>query len=59
MFCPFIQGECREDCTFRRNPRAMSMSMKEKISSCTLTILADELDYYVQLRTIQEEDHNS
>ena len=59
MFCPFVQGECREDCTFRHVPRAQSGSMMNRVSSCSLAILADQLDYYVQLKIKDEEDHSS
>ncbi len=59
MFCPFIQGECREDCAFRHLPRAASGSMTNRVSSCSLAILSDEMDYYIQLKTQAEEDHNS
>ena len=59
MYCPFIQGECREDCTFRHVPRAASGSMKNRTSVCSLAIVADGLDYYVNLKTLKEEDQNS
>lgn len=56
MFCPFVKGECREDCAFRHLPRAASGNMINRVSACSLAILADELDYYIQLRTEAEED---
>ncbi len=59
MFCPFVKGECREDCAFRHLPRAASGNMINRVSACSLAILADELDYYIQLRTQAEEDQSS
>ena len=47
MFCPFIQGECREDCTFRHNTRSVLGGMSNNLSNCILAIAADDLDQYV------------
>ena len=59
MFCPFINGECREDCTFRHLARSSTGGMKSNTSLCVLSIAADQLDQYILMRTMEAEDHNS
>lgn len=55
MFCPFINGPCREDCTFRHVPRATAGAMINNPSKCILAISADALDQWILFRTQQEE----
>lgn len=59
MFCPFINGECRKDCTFRHVARASSGAMMNNPNPCVLAIAADQLDQYILMRTKQAEDQNS
>ncbi len=56
MFCPFIGGECREDCTFRHVERACAGGIVSRTSHCILAIAADQLDMYVLKMTGQAED---
>lgn len=35
MFCPFIKGECREDCTFRHMARGTVGNMTQPTHPCT------------------------
>jgi len=59
MFCPFINGECREDCTFRHIARASAGGMLSNPNPCVLAIAADQLDQYILMRTMEAEDQNS
>ncbi|MEJ5965586.1 hypothetical protein [Flavonifractor porci] len=59
MFCPFINGECREDCTFRHLARASTGGMISNTSLCALAIAADQLDQYILMRIMEAEDQNS
>lgn len=59
MFCPFINDECREDCTFRHVARACTGGMRNDTSHCILAIAADELDQYILTRIMDTEDQNS
>lgn len=59
MFCPFINAECREDCTFRHIARANTGGMRSKTSLCILAIAADQLDQHILMRTMEAEDQNS
>lgn len=44
MFCPFINGECREDCAFRCRPRAASPSMINQTLTCVLASRIDAIN---------------
>lgn len=59
MFCPFIKGECREDCAFRHMPRGVVGNMAQPTSHCVLAIVADEFDQYILDKMQREEDQNS
>lgn len=59
MFCPFIKGECREDCAFRHMARGTVGNMAQPTSHCILAIVADEFDQYILGEVQKKEDQNS
>lgn len=59
MFCPFIQGACREDCAFHHMARAAVGNMTNNTMTCALAAAADALLEDTYRRTIQEEERNS
>lgn len=59
MFCPFINGECRNDCAFHHVPRATNGGMSSSVCQCILAIVADQLDYYTSLKIDEAETQNS
>ena len=44
MFCPFVKGDCREDCVFRCRPRAASQNMVNPSLTCVLTSRIDAMN---------------
>ena len=59
MSCPFINGECRNDCVFHHVPRAATGGMTSQVSACILAIAAPQLDQYTMMRILDQEDQNS
>lgn len=59
MFCPFINGKCREDCAFRHMPRAAVGTMVNNTMTCSLAIAADELTEHIYQKALKEENQSS
>lgn len=43
-YCPFVNGECRNDCVFRCRPRATTQSMVQETTTCVLASRIAELN---------------